>query len=48
MCKYKHDEVDASYDSSADLVLAVRIDDTVRLMKEVVSEFKSNNSVREI
>lgn len=45
--EYKRDEIIASYDRLADLALAVRIDDTVRLMKEVVPEFKSNNSVYE-
>lgn len=47
VCEYKRDEVVVSYDRLADLALAVRVDDTVRLMKEMVPEFKSNNSVYE-
>ena len=35
------------YDKLAELALAVKIEDTVRLMKQVVPEFKSNNSVYE-
>ena len=45
--EYKRDEVLASYDKLAELALAVKIEDTVRLMKQVVPEFKSNNSVYE-
>ena len=45
--EYKRDEILASYDKLAELALAVRIEDTVRLMKQVVPEFKSNNSVYE-
>ena len=36
-----------SYDKLAELALSVKIEDTVRLMKQVVPEFKSNNSVYE-
>ena len=45
--EYKRDEILASYDKLAELALAVKIEDTVRLMKQVVPEFKSNNSVYE-
>ncbi len=45
--EYKRDEILASYDKLAELALAVKIEDTVRLMKQVVTEFKSNNSVYE-
>ncbi len=37
-----------AYDQLAELALAVRIEDTVRLMKQVVPEFKSKNSRFEI
>lgn len=46
--KYKRDEVLRAYDQLAELALAVRIEDTVRLMKQVVPEFKSKNSRFEI
>ena len=46
--KYKRDEVLRAYDRLAELALAVRIEDTVRLMKQVVPEFKSKNSRFEI
>ena len=46
--KYKRDEVLGAYDQLAELALAVRIEDTVRLMKQVVPEFKSKNSRFEI
>ena len=42
--EYKRDEVLRAYDQLAELALAVRIEDTVRLMKQVVPEFKSKNS----
>uniref|UniRef100_UPI0022E70510 polysaccharide biosynthesis protein n=1 Tax=Bacteroides nordii TaxID=291645 RepID=UPI0022E70510 len=45
--EYKRDEILASYDKLAELALSVKIEDTVRLMKQVVPEFKSNNSVYE-
>ena len=45
--EYKRDEILVSYDKLAELALAVKIEDTVRLMKQVVPEFKSNNSVYE-
>ena len=45
--EYKWDEILVSYDKLAELALAVKIEDTVRLMKQVVPEFKSNNSVYE-
>ena len=44
--KYKRDEVLRAYDQLAELALAVRIEDTVRLMKKIVPEFKSKNSPR--
>ena len=47
MREYKRDEILASYDKLAELALVVKIEDTVRLMKQVVPEFKSNNSVYE-
>jgi len=37
-----------AYDKLAELALAVRIEDTVRLMKQVVPEFKSKNSRFEV
>ena len=46
--KYKRDEVLRAYDQLAELALAVQIEDTVRLMKQVVPEFKSKNSRFEI
>ena len=46
--EYKRDEVLRAYDQLAELALAVRIEDTVRLMKQVVPEFKSKNSRFEI
>ena len=46
--KYKRDEGLRAYDQLAELALAVRIEDTVRLMKQVVPEFKSKNSRFEI
>lgn len=45
--EYVRKDVLVSYDKLAELALAVRIDDTVRLMKEVITEFKSNNSIYE-
>lgn len=46
--EYKRDEVLGAYDRLAELALAVRIEDTVRLMKRVVPEFKSRNSRFEV
>ena len=46
--KYERDEVLRAYDQLAELALAVQIEDTVRLMKQVVPEFKSKNSRFEI
>ena len=46
--EYKRDEVLRAYDQLAELALAVQIEDTVRLMKQVVPEFKSKNSRFEI
>ena len=46
--KYRRDEVLRAYDQLAELALAVQIEDTVRLMKQVVPEFKSKNSRFEI
>ena len=45
--EYSRDAILPSYDKLANLALLVRIDDTVRLMKQVVPEFKSNNSIYE-
>lgn len=45
--EYKRDEILTYYDQLAELALAVKIEDTVRLMKQVVPEFKSNNSIYE-
>ena len=45
--EHKRDEILAAYDQLAELALAVKVEDTVRLMKRVVTEFKSNNSVYE-
>ena len=42
--EYKRNDILASYDKLAELALAVNVEDTVRLMKRVVPEFKSNNS----
>ena len=36
-----------TYDKLAELALAVKVEDSVRLMKQVVPEFKSKNSVYE-
>ena len=44
---YERDEVLWSYDKLAELALAVEVDKTVRLMKQVVLDFRSNNSVYE-
>ena len=46
--KYRRDEVLRAYDQLAELALAVQIEDTVRLMKQMVPEFKSKNSRFEI
>ena len=42
--EYKRDEVLEAYDRLEELALAVKIEDTVRLMKRIVPEFKSRNS----
>ena len=44
---YERDEVLWAYDKLAELALAVEVDKTVRLMKQVVLDFRSNNSVYE-
>ena len=44
---YERDEVLWAYDKVAELALAVEVDKTVRLMKQVVLDFRSNNSVYE-
>lgn len=44
---YDRNEVIGYYDKLAELALAVEIERTVRMMKLVVPEFKSNNSVYE-
>ena len=45
--EYKRKEVLETYDKLAELALAVKVEDSVRLMKQVVPEFKSKNSVYE-
>ena len=45
--EYKRKEVLEAYDKLAGLALAVKAEDSVRLMKQVVPEFKSKNSVYE-
>ena len=45
--EYKSKEVLEAYDKLAGLALAVKAEDSVRLMKQVVPEFKSKNSVYE-
>ena len=45
---YERDEVLWAYDKLAELALAVEVDKTVRLMKRIVQEFKSRNSVYEV
>ena len=45
--EYKRKEVLETYDKLAELALAVKVEDSVRLMKQVVPEFKSRNSVFE-
>ena len=42
--EYKRKEVLETYDKLAELALAVKVEDSVRLMKQVVPEFKSRNS----
>lgn len=44
---YCRDEILGAYDKLAELALAVKVEETVRLMKQVVPEFKSKNSVYE-
>ena len=46
--EYKRKEVLETYDKLAELALAVKVEDSVRLMKQVVPEFKSKNSRFEI
>ena len=45
--EYKREEVLGAYDRLAELALAVKVEDSVRLMKQVVPEFKSRHSVYE-
>ena len=47
MKEYCRDEIVGAYDKLAELALAVKVEETVRLMKQVVPEFKSKNSVYE-
>lgn len=42
--EYKRNEILEAYDRLEELALAVKIEDTVRLMKRIVTEFKSRNS----
>lgn len=42
--EYKRNEILGAYDRLEELALAVKIEDTVRLMKRIVPEFKSRNS----
>ena len=42
--EYRWEDVRASYRELEELALAVKIEDTVRLMKRIVPEFKSKNS----
>ena len=44
MREYKRNDILKVYDKLSELALAVKVEDTVRLMKRVVPEFKSNNS----
>ena len=46
--EYKRNEILEAYDRLEELALAVKIEDTVRLMKRIVPEFKSRNSRFEI
>lgn len=46
--EYKRGEILASFDKLEELALAVKIEDTVRLMKWIVPEFKSRNSRFEV
>ena len=43
--EYSRNAILPAYDELENLSLLVKIDDTVKLMKQVVPEFKSNNSV---
>ena len=45
--EYKREEVLGAYDQLAELALAVKVEDSVRLMKQAVPEFKSRTSVYE-
>ena len=45
--EYCRDEILGAYDKLTELALMVKVEDTVRLMKQVVPEFKSKNSVFE-
>ena len=42
--EYKRNEILEAYDRLEELALAVKIEETVRLMKRIVPEFKSRNS----
>ena len=44
MREYKRNDILKVYAKLSELALAVKVEDTVRLMKRVVPEFKSNNS----
>ena len=46
--EYKRNEILEAYDRLEELALAVKIEETVRLMKRIVPEFKSRNSRFEI
>ena len=46
--EYSREEVLPAYDMLNVLAMAVEIEDTVRLMKRLVPEFKSNNSIYEV
>ena len=45
--QYDYEEVARAIEKLSQLSLEVRIPDTVRLMKKIVPEFKSNNSIYE-
>ena len=46
--EYCRDEILGAYDKLTEFALAVKVEDTVRLMKQVVPEFKSRNSQFEV
>ena len=45
--EYTYSELLASFNTLEQLAVAIKVDDTVKLMKEIVPEFHSNNSVFE-